>query len=129
MSKYHIPVLLQEVMEGLQIQEGAIYIDATLGGGGHTVEIIKKGGRVLGIDVDEDALNYVKSRIKNQEVEIKGEGVNLAKGNFKNIDRLAKENEFEKIAGVLFDLGVSSFQLDICRAPAIFSSPDFRRLP
>ncbi len=101
MSKYHIPVLLQEVMEGLQIQEGAIYIDATLGGGGHTVEIIKKGGRVLGIDVDEDALNYVKSRIKNQEVEIKGEGVNLAKGNFKNIDRLAKENEFEKIAGAL----------------------------
>jgi 16S rRNA (cytosine1402-N4)-methyltransferase len=109
MSNYHIPVLLQEVIEGLQIRKDAKYIDATLGGGGHTVEIVKRGGKVLGIDVDEDALGYVEKEIKDNKEVV------LAKGNFKEIDRLAKEQGFEHVDGVLFDLGVSSFQLETAK--------------
>ncbi len=106
MKQYHIPVLLQEVLENLRIRNGAKYIDATLGGGGHAVEIVNRGGNVMGLDVDEDALEYVEEKIKEIE------GLTLIRGNFKEIDRLAKENGFEQVAGILFDLGVSSFQLD-----------------
>lgn len=122
MSTYHIPVLLHEVIDALQVQKGKQYIDATIGGGGHTGEILDRGGKVLGIDVDMDALRFVEEKIKNQKslrpelrarAKIKiGEDLVLAKGNFKDIDRIAKEQGIEKVAGVLMDLGVSSFQLD-----------------
>jgi 16S rRNA (cytosine1402-N4)-methyltransferase len=123
MSKYHKPVLLHEVIEGLQIQQGAKYIDATVGGGGHTIEILKRGGRVLGIDVDEDALAFVRKEITNfpsipssgsrDEVRIDEKNLALVRGNFKDIRSIARESGYEKVSGILFDLGVSSFQLDI----------------
>lgn len=104
-THYHTPVLLQETVESLQIRKGAKYIDATLGGGGHTEEILKRGGIVLGIDVDEDALHFVKNRIQDAKLI-------CVQGNFRDIDSIAKEHGFEHVAGVLFDFGVSSFQLD-----------------
>lgn len=101
----HIPVLLQEVTEALQVESKKRYIDATLGGGGHTREILKRGGLVLGIDQDEDALLHVKQTIQYQNLV-------AVKGNFRNIKSIAEENGFEKVSGVLFDLGVSSYQMD-----------------
>ena len=106
MSDYHISVLLEQTLAALQVEPGKKYIDATLGGGGHTSEIIQRGGIVLGLDVDSEALGFVKNKLNgNKELF-------LAKGNFRDIDRLAQENGFEKVAGILFDLGVSSHQFD-----------------
>ncbi len=110
MSEFrHIPALLQQVIELLHIKPLALYVDGTLGGAGHTQEIIKKGGRVLGIDQDQDALEFVTSKM---EEEIADGRLQLAHGNFRNIEELSKTNGFESVSGVLFDLGVSSYQLD-----------------
>jgi 16S rRNA (cytosine1402-N4)-methyltransferase len=104
MNNYHISVLLQKTIDSLHIQPDKQYIDATLGGGGHTGEITKLGGKVLGIDMDDDALAHVRSTL--------GEKVTIAKGNFKDIDTIAKENGFVQVAGILFDLGISSHHVD-----------------
>ena len=105
MNSYHTSVLLQETIEGLNVTAGKRYIDGTLGGGGHTAEILKRGGKVLGIDVDEDALDFVKNKIQS-------ENLVLAKGNFKDIDRIAKKNGFESVSGILLDIGVSGHHVD-----------------
>jgi 16S rRNA (cytosine1402-N4)-methyltransferase len=114
MSDYHKTVLQKEAIDGLNVKVGGRYIDATLGGGGHSFEILKRGGEVLGLDVDQEAIDYVWKQIKNQKSKFKEKvnGIRLVKGNFANIDKLAKENGFENIAGAVFDLGVSSHQLD-----------------
>lgn len=91
-QSYHEPVLVSEVVDALQVKPGKRYIDGTYGGGGHTRAIRALGGIVLGIDVDPDA------------------GAVL--GNFRNIERIAKEQGFGMVDGILFDLGVSSHQLD-----------------
>lgn len=109
---YHIPVLLTEVIEWLQVERGKKYIDATLGGGGHTQAILSLGGKVLGIDQDDDALNYVENKIKNEGKYALGTDIVLAKGNFSKIDIIAKEHGFDQVAGILFDLGVSSHQIN-----------------
>lgn len=93
--KKHTPVLVREVLEGLQIRKGGRYIDATFGMGGHSDAIRQRGGIVLGIDVDPDT-----------------EAVH---GNFRNIENIATQNGFEVVDGILFDLGVSSYQLDTPR--------------
>jgi 16S rRNA (cytosine1402-N4)-methyltransferase len=108
-DSYHTSVMLPEVLEQLHIQEGDSYIDATLGGGGHTLGIVERGGHVLAIDVDEDALAYVESQKSNVP---NAKNLILVQGNFRDIDRIAKEHGYEKVAGILFDLGVSSHQLD-----------------
>jgi len=113
MSTYHTSVLLQEVLEYLNVQPDGKYIDATLGGGGHSLEILKKGGRVLGIDVDEEALNFVQQKIKSQKSNLKNQDdIKLARGNFKDIEKIAKDNGFDEVDGILFDFGVSSHQID-----------------
>ncbi len=110
MSEFkHIPVLLQQVIAMLQIKQNGLYIDGTLGGGGHTREIIKHGGKVLGIDQDLDALEFVKEHFKQ---EIENHSLTLTHGNFKNIETIASDNGFGNALGVLLDLGVSSYQLD-----------------
>ena len=111
MNNYHTSVLLQETIEKLQIQTGKYYIDGTLGGGGHTLEILNRGGKVLGLDVDDEALEFVKNelRIKNQEL---GKSLILVKGNFKDIDKIAKEQGLDKVGGILLDLGISSHHVD-----------------
>lgn len=110
MSDYHVSVLLQEVVDGLQVAAGEKYIDATLGAAGHSMAMIEKGGIVLGIDQDADAIAYVQElRSKNQEL---SEKLKIAKGNFARIAEIARENGFGEVSGILFDLGVSSHQLD-----------------
>lgn len=111
MNKFHEPVLVREALAALKIAPGRRYIDATLGGGGHAVEIVKRGGIVLGIDVDQEAIDYVQERIRNQESGIR-ERLKLVRGNFKDIDEIARSHGFAKVNGILFDLGVSSHQLD-----------------
>ncbi len=109
MSNYHTSVLLKEAVEALNVTKNGKYIDCTLGAGGHAVEIINKGGFVLGIDIDKDALDFVKENLKSQISNLKLKAV---LGNFRNIDKIANENKYEKVDGILFDLGVSSHQLD-----------------
>ncbi|MBI3093087.1 MAG: 16S rRNA (cytosine(1402)-N(4))-methyltransferase RsmH [Candidatus Levybacteria bacterium] len=113
MNNFHTPVLLQEVLEFLRIEKGKKYIDATIGGGGHSFEILKRGGIVLGIDCDEEAIEYINEKIKNQKSKIKyWERLALAQGNFRDIGEIARSNHFEQVSGILFDLGVSSHQLE-----------------
>lgn len=108
MSSYHRSVLLQEVLENLQVVPGEKYIDTTLGGGGHSFAIAKAGGIVLGIDQDDDALHYVLQEMPKEQVSVK-----LAKGNFSLLRQIAQSNGFASVSGILFDLGVSSHQLDV----------------
>lgn len=110
-NTYHTSVMLTEALDALQIEEGKKYIDGTLGGGGHTKGILQRGGIVLGIDTDEEAIRFVKERIKTQELGEKNK-LTLARGNFKELDQIAKRNGFGKVSGILFDLGVSSHQFD-----------------
>ena len=104
MSTFHESVLLQEVLDYLQVTPGGKYLDATLGGGGHTRAIIETGGQVLGLDQDPEAV---------QEVEKQGlAGLQIATGNFEHLAEIARKHGFTEIDGVLFDLGVSSHQLE-----------------
>ncbi|MCL5438485.1 MAG: 16S rRNA (cytosine(1402)-N(4))-methyltransferase RsmH [Patescibacteria group bacterium] len=123
MSDFHNPVLLKEVIELLRVKKDGKYIDATLGGGGHTGEILKRGGVVLGLDIDEDALAYVEknfkflaSRQRRRKARRSGQISNfkliLVHGNFKDIDEIARLNKFEKADGIIFDLGVSTHQIE-----------------
>jgi 16S rRNA (cytosine1402-N4)-methyltransferase len=109
MSAYHKTVLLNETIDLLNVRKEGLYIDATLGGGGHAVRIIESGGRVLGIDADEEALDFVKENFKFQISNFK---LKLARGNFGEIEKIAAESGFEKVKGIVFDLGVSSHQID-----------------
>src|SRR5216110_3186711 len=109
MSTYHIPVMLKEVLDLLNIQPGHWYVDCNLGGGGHTEGILKKGGSVLGIDLDPDAISEVSKNLKSY---IDSGKLKLAQNNFANIDEVLKENNLNQVSGVLFDLGVSTHQLE-----------------
>lgn len=109
MNDFHKSVLLKEVIDYLKVQKDAKYIDVTLGGGGHTSEIIKAGGNVLGIDLDKDALSFVSGKLKD---DIERKKLIISKGNFADIDEIARLNKFEKVNGIIFDLGVSSYQIN-----------------
>jgi 16S rRNA (cytosine1402-N4)-methyltransferase len=93
----------------LNIKPDGIYVDATLGGGGHTYEILKRAvrGKVIGIDQDDYAIERAKDRLEEFDNFVP------VKNNFRNIKEILKELNIEKIDGIVFDLGVSSFQLDI----------------
>ncbi len=112
MDRFHTPVLLEEVVENLKIEKGKKYIDATLGGGGHTFEILRHGGKILGIDVDQEAIEYVEEKLKTQNSKLKTGKLTLARGNFADIDTIAQKHGFEQVSGVLLDIGVSSHQID-----------------
>ncbi|HMS22667.1 MAG TPA: 16S rRNA (cytosine(1402)-N(4))-methyltransferase RsmH [Candidatus Levybacteria bacterium] len=105
----HIPVLMRQVLDWLSPVPDGRYIDATLGGGGHAEEIVRSGGKVLGIDQDLDAIEFVK---KSKQDLIKSNKLLIFKGNFRDIKQIATENKFGEVQGILFDLGVSSHQLD-----------------
>ncbi len=100
----HKPVLLREVLDLLQVAPGKRYIDATLGEGGHALAIVQRGGIVLGIDQDPRILEQANRHLGNKAV--------LIQGNFKEIDRIAHENRFTEVDGILMDLGISSWQLE-----------------
>lgn len=105
----HKPVLLNECIEGLNIKPDGIYVDGTIGGAGHSLEIVKRlseKGLLIGIDRDEEALKAAKNKLKEFK------NVKYIHGNHDDINRLLKEQGIEKVDGILLDLGVSSYQLD-----------------
>lgn len=112
MASQHIPVLLTEVMAGLQLQPGELAIDATLGGGGHTARILEvtaPSGRVLGLDADPAAIERVTTRFQH---EITTGRLLPIQSRFEEIAEVAHKHGFTEVGGILLDLGVSSFQLD-----------------
>lgn len=110
MKNFHIPVLLQEAIDYLNIRSDKKYIDATLGGGGHTYQILERGGKVLGIDWDPEAIEYVGKQLKAQSSKLKS-NLTLVRGNFKDLKKIALTNNFRQVNGIIFDLGISAHQL------------------
>lgn len=106
----HQPVLVQEVLQGLALKAGAVVLDATVGLGGHAqaiAPVIGPNGCLIGIDRDPQALEMARQRLKSFEVKVK-----FSHGNFGELMRLLDELNVEALDAVLFDLGVSSFQLE-----------------
>lgn len=100
----HMPVLLREAVDALRVAAGGRYVDGTLGRAGHTREIIARGGEVLGIDRDEQAIAEVDA--------LKISGLKIVKGNHGDIESIVRSQGWTDVDGVLLDLGVSSPQLD-----------------
>ena len=106
----HVSVLLNECIEALNIKEDGIYVDCTLGGAGHSSEILKKLspiGVLIGIDQDINALNASKEKLKEYD------NVIYVHDNFINIENILNNLGISKVDGILMDLGVSSYQLDV----------------
>ncbi len=103
----HIPVLLDECIDGLNIKPDGVYIDGTVGGAGHSKEIAKRltTGRLIGIDRDPEAVSVARERLKGFNAEV-------IEANFSELDGIMKEKDIPKADGILLDLGVSSHQLD-----------------
>ena len=108
MSTYeHIPVLLNEVISYLKPASGENFVDATLGGGGYSRGILEKNqpdGKILGIDLDNDAIENLKS--------LNLKSLILHHGNFSHIDKIVEHHEFNNISGIVADLGLSSYELE-----------------
>lgn len=102
----HIPVMLSECIEGLNIKQNGVYVDGTLGGAGHSSEIAKRCKTLIAIDRDMDAIVASKERLKDFN------NVVFVHDNFFNIKNILKEKEIDGVDGILLDLGVSSYQLD-----------------
>ena len=105
----HIPVLLEECIKGLNIKKDGIYVDGTLGGAGHSLQIAKKlqnTGKLIGIDRDETAIQKAKDTLKDFN------NVIYVQDNHDNIKEILKKLNIEKVDGILLDLGVSSYQID-----------------
>ena len=88
------PVLLKEVIEHLKVKKGQRYIDATIGGGGHARALLEKGAYVLGIDADQEAIDYVS---KNLESRIQNSELTLVKGNFRDLEQIARLKNFRRL--------------------------------
>lgn len=104
-GNYHESVMTEEVIEALHVQKNCNYIDATLGTGGHAFEILKRGGKVLGIEMDPQMIKISQDRLKSLK------NLKLVQGNFTRIDEIVGENKFLPISGIVFDLGVSNIHL------------------
>ena len=105
----HVSVLLNECIENLNIKPDGIYVDGTMGGAGHSLEIVKKlsrKGMLIGIDRDEEALAVAEERLKNFN------NVKYVHDNHDNIDEIIKDLNIKGVDGILLDLGVSSYQID-----------------
>jgi 16S rRNA (cytosine1402-N4)-methyltransferase len=120
-SNYHESVMTDEVINGLHIKKSSLYIDATLGNGGHALKILELGGRVLGIDLDPAMLTIARSRL---EKEIEKGDCKLVQGNFRSIDAIAKDNGWDMVDGILFDLGVTNLHLKDSERGFSFENPD-----
>lgn len=103
---YHRPVMLTESIEGLKVNPEGIYVDATFGGGGHSMAILEKltGGRLIAFDQDEDA--------KKQAENIQHRSFTFCQANFRYLKKYLKLNGVSKVSGILADLGISSHQID-----------------
>ncbi len=106
----HIPIMLAEVIDGLDIKPDGIYVDGTLGGGGHSYEIAKRlteGGRLVGIDQDEAAIRAATERLAEFS-----DRVDIVRSNYSEMTGILKSLGIDRADGILLDLGVSSHQLD-----------------
>ena len=105
----HEPVLMNEVIEGLKIRPDGIYVDGTLGGAGHSGEILKRldSGLLVGIDQDDAALAAARKHLESI-----GDNFQLVKGNFVDMPAILKALHIEEVDGILLDIGVSSHQFD-----------------
>lgn len=101
---YHVSVMREETIDALNVKKDGLYLDATLGGGGHTQAILDRGGRVVGIDRDDDALTHCKNTLVGD--------VTYIKGQYENAVELLKSVGISSLSGAVMDLGVSSHQLD-----------------
>lgn len=123
-NDYHEPVLVKEVLEAFllnaPLKNQVRMIDATLGTGGHTLEMVKRGAFILGLEADAEMIKTAQKRLED-------EGLNnfkLVQGNFRNIDKLARQSNFNDVNGILFDLGVSNPQLTSEKRGFSFSNPE-----
>ena len=110
MEFHHTSVILNETIDNLNIRPDGIYVDGTLGGGGHALEVAKRlgeGGRLIGIDQDADAILAATERLKEYQ-----DRVTIVRSNYCNMRQELKNLGIEKVDGIVLDLGVSSFQLD-----------------
>ncbi|MBR1971348.1 MAG: 16S rRNA (cytosine(1402)-N(4))-methyltransferase RsmH, partial [Clostridia bacterium] len=106
----HKPVMLEECMQGLALKDGGIWYDGTVGGGGHSYEILKRtapNGRLVATDLDDEAIQAATKRLQ----EFQGR-FTIYKSNYKDFKRVFEQAEIDKIDGALLDFGVSSHQLD-----------------
>ncbi|MEX1276344.1 MAG: 16S rRNA (cytosine(1402)-N(4))-methyltransferase RsmH [Bacteroidota bacterium] len=107
---YHTPVLVDEALSLLITGRDGVYVDATLGGGGHAeaiLSLLSPSGQVIGFDADEDAIRFAAQRLQPF-----GDRVTCIRNNFRNLQHVLVDRGVPRVSGVLFDLGVSSFQLD-----------------
>jgi len=119
---YHVPVLTQQVLDGLQVRAGGNYIDCTIGEGGHSISILEAsspGGHILGIDLDPEALQASASRLSS----FHGLTI-LTNNNFSNLAQVSRDHGFFSVDGILFDLGLSSLQLEGERRGFSFRAED-----
>ena len=108
--EYHKPVLFDEVMENIISEGDAVYVDCTLGGGGHTEGMLERSSaesKVIGIDQDKEAINFAKERLKKY-----GNKIEIFQDNFRNLDTVIYLAGYDKVDRILMDIGVSSNQLD-----------------
>lgn len=106
----HIPVLLNEVLEYLSPQSDQNYVDCTLNGGGHTREILKRNGpkgKVLGIEVDKEIFEQIEGEKIKRLIPIND--------SYSNLEEIVKEKKFENVDGILFDIGMSSYHIDLSK--------------
>lgn len=109
MSVHHIPVLLNEVLRVLEPKENEIFIDGTLGGGGHAEKILERlgaGGKLIGIDADESAIKKAEEKIGGDKRVI------FVHGNYADIPKIIADMKIERVDGIFLDLGFSSLQID-----------------
>lgn len=118
----HIPVMLEECLEGLKLKDNGVYYDATVGGGGHSYEILKRtapNGRLIATDLDDDAIEAASKRL----AEFKGR-FKIFKSDYKNFENVFAEAGVESLDGAILDFGVSSWQLDNGERGFSYMKPD-----
>ena len=106
----HIPVMLEECMQGLNLKDGGVYLDGTVGGAGHSFEILKRTaptGRLIATDLDDDAISAAERRLSVFEGRFK-----IYKSDYKDFKKVLTKAEINSLDGAILDFGVSSFQLD-----------------
>lgn len=108
MREYHVPVMLEECLSALNVRKGGIYLDGTLGGGGHSSEILKRGGTLIALDRDNEAIAESKKRFEDEKLS----GYTIVKSNFHDAAKVLDDLGVDGIDGALLDLGISSHQID-----------------
>lgn len=114
--------MLEECIEGLKLKGNGIYFDGTIGGGGHSYEILKRtapNGRLIATDLDDDAINAANERLKEFDKRFK-----IYKSNYKDFEEVLKAEQIESLDGAILDFGVSSYQLDNADRGFSYMKPD-----